>query len=1143
MNFEPEIALFQASFYCPEIENGLAEHDEYITTEAGKRRRGKVNITAVCHAVREIIHGLEGERTEAEKCHWNFKLHAILFCKLLERRRKKEENAAEEKSWSEDCNDCLLEYFEGVSRALPNDVDLSLYLDVANTFKWGQLCAQVLCSLDYKMAAELLEEIVAECIKMNSLNLLVFILISSLMPSPRDRGNSSTRKRPEIGDKNIHSQTRLKSTNTSESPTAFHRHVISSCEQICKLQSKIQIKNLRFHVIQALAVCLNNLTSELKLKDGNHDVKFHSDNSNYCESITAVAQKHRQNDPNFSSAIYKLHLLCLSDSRNCTGVFDQWDTMSHEPQRNCDEDDAQSLEKRELACVAVTKIVYTLHCLLTVDWEDFFVDKCNTNTPDPEDFRSLLKDKEVNQDVLLACLATDVCNILNRVARYFGQNLQLPVTEQTLNDIELMKRQCSEVEAHLSQVLDEDVLLAEKLTVAMEMDREANEQREHMWLLEAIRRVDERLEGYEDDLGQLLSASNQWEEDSWMECLERNITALAVPRFTEQLIGVAMAMDERKLASDVIQRVLKVLLASYSTLPFPLQNKLRDRLWSYPAGVSVFARHDAGGFERESTSAFNRLVSLARGQENTEVLTAVSCLALQCPVKTLRLGVSRAVSNAAVCQAVCQVLQAMPSLATFQQRADNWPLLCHLIQDAMATLATTPSEEANLLQLVTVLLQPFKPFLDPQCPFWMPPVLPAEAFAQLCILPNLRTDTTATDNRSHLIMVLKFLKEVVNLQETRTQISNTSVFGTSAFPIMLCLCQLLDSGRVLWGGVVTTTPKAEVKEAVQGLLGRMGRIAMTMPGDAERERGISWLINRVASTLHWSTTLTLQESLPDCLQHQKRLMPESIINMCSLPDSEWSATPSNKNPQKAISLCDHMIELLLCCRVSDRLANILSESILLPEGTSNDSFLEALTLALVQVLPQSIMGEWQCIMGMLAQLLTSGVLWIPYSARYVTELPMVNIGDFRVHLGQSQLLLSVMQVLMSPCCQDWATPPLLHHVTRCYVGTMQQLLSQISTSDLSDQPGCLFVIGQFFCHACDVLGSLPTDELKEQVFVLTLEYLSQMEEITCSDFSKLQLRFERTNQIEVLGILANQKVDGDQRRTLLQKISGLTQGN
>ena len=48
----------------------------------------------------------------------------------------------------------------------------------------------------------------------------------------------------------------------------------------------------------------------------------------------------------------------------------------------------------------------------------------------------------------------------------------------------------------------------------------------------------------------------------------------------------------------------------------------------------------------------------------------------------------------------------MPSLATLRPEAsDEWPLLCHLIHEAAETLATSDTEEANLMQLVTTLLK------------------------------------------------------------------------------------------------------------------------------------------------------------------------------------------------------------------------------------------------------------------------------------------------------------------------------------------------------------------------------------------------------------------------------------------------------
>ena len=137
MHFEAEIALLQGSFYCCNVANGL-------TTSAQEQR---VNVNALCYAVREIIHGLDGDRSDVEQRHWNFKIHAVLFCKLLKKRKgEEEENSAERRSqsWMKSDDDCLLGYFDGVSRAIPDYVDLSVYLAVAKNMEWGSLCAQVL---------------------------------------------------------------------------------------------------------------------------------------------------------------------------------------------------------------------------------------------------------------------------------------------------------------------------------------------------------------------------------------------------------------------------------------------------------------------------------------------------------------------------------------------------------------------------------------------------------------------------------------------------------------------------------------------------------------------------------------------------------------------------------------------------------------------------------------------------------------------------------------------------------------------------------------------------------------------------------------------------------------------------------------
>ncbi len=173
-----------------------------------------------------------------------------------------------------------------------------------------------------------------------------------------------------------------------------------------------------------------------------------------------------------------------------------------------------------------------------------------------------------------------------------------------------------------------------------------------------------------------------------------------------------------------------------------------------------------------------------------------------------------------------KVLQAMPSLATFRLHGDQWPLLCHLILEAAGNLSTSTNEEANLLQLVTTLLQPFRPFLDPLSPFWMPPVLSTRAVCQVCVLPYLET-SSENGGQMNILTALKLLKELLNVRDNAdpTLSVDDTILGSSPFPIMLCLCDLLADCHLLWDDTLMATQRADMKEVVIGLLGRIARIA------------------------------------------------------------------------------------------------------------------------------------------------------------------------------------------------------------------------------------------------------------------------------------------------------------------------------
>ena len=145
MHFEAEIALLQSSFYCfTDCTNKALPLEQ------------RVNVNAVCHAITEVVQGLDRDRSDGEQLHWHFKLHAILLCKLLKKKNKKKcrkNRMAEEEErrkphphpslTSDNVVDCAMKGFDGVMRAIPDCVDLDLYLAVAKNLEWGHLCSQV----------------------------------------------------------------------------------------------------------------------------------------------------------------------------------------------------------------------------------------------------------------------------------------------------------------------------------------------------------------------------------------------------------------------------------------------------------------------------------------------------------------------------------------------------------------------------------------------------------------------------------------------------------------------------------------------------------------------------------------------------------------------------------------------------------------------------------------------------------------------------------------------------------------------------------------------------------------------------------------------------------------------------------------
>jgi len=113
-------------------------------------------------------------------------------------------------------------------------------------------------------------------------------------------------------------------------------------------------------------------------------------------------------------------------------------------------------------------------------------------------------------------------------------------------------------------------------------------------------------------------------------------------------------------------------------------------------------------------------------------------------------------------------------------------------------------------------------------------------------------------------------------------------------------------------------------------------------------------------------------------------------------------------------------------------------------------FSKGLLVALAQTLPWCSLSEWRRVLGVLRELLDSGLLHAPYSLEYVDYLPLLDLRLFSSSLRLSVLLLRALQFLCGSSCDGWLPAQGWAHVGRLYAHAMRETLEVLRTElDLS----------------------------------------------------------------------------------------------
>ncbi|XP_066294491.1 gem-associated protein 4-like [Branchiostoma lanceolatum] len=650
----------------------------------------------------------------------------------------------------------------------------------------------------------------------------------------------------------------------------------------------------------------------------------------------------------------------------------------------------------------------------------------------------------------------------------------------------------------------------------------------------ALQKMKDKLDGYEDCLDWMLINSEElYKDPRWIDALEREVDVLASSRIVLSVAGIISRLRVRhpqdSAVPQVLRRLSKVLTAAYIQLPLRSQDAvLHQVLTVYGPGLLCSGPFQEG-VEDDVITGFNRMVLLGEGHEGVEVFSTMCGVALQAPLLFLKTAVNQAVNNTGQAGVMSKLLQVLPSLCTWQPDPDPPTLLCTTLHDIAGDLRPNTREENNFITFVENLLQPYKPPFDPTCPFLSKPLLPARDFASLAVFPYIYQHY-GQDQRVPLTTALKLLQVVLQDQGGG---NNRWLQPQQVFPIILCLCQLLDDTSALWEDDDDDHPisrTAQIRTLTLTTLEKIQHISLEMLSSepSKYEKQITWLHTKL-KLLDWTSRLYVFPVLQLVLPQMKKEVPDVLFTFCDLPETTWlPLSDTLYGPGTGL------VAMLECCRSSAEMAQYMTKAVTVDVEDASQLvlFQKGVTVALTQVLPQCVWREWNRVIQAVQQLMREGLLVVPVEqGGHCQDLKDV----LKVELSTSQQLAEVLQLMASPWAETWVSPRVWVHVVKNYVSTIQELQHSVSQSD-SPPEAQLSVIGQFFCHCCSVMTVAP-GEVCQQLFVLALDMLTMCQSLSTSANEEVALRQREGLRKEIEQL----ELHGGLKRTLQLKLDGIGQ--
>ncbi|NXA35387.1 GEMI4 protein, partial [Eudromia elegans] len=604
----------------------------------------------------------------------------------------------------------------------------------------------------------------------------------------------------------------------------------------------------------------------------------------------------------------------------------------------------------------------------------------------------------------------------------------------------------------------------------------------------------------------------------WLECLVRNKALFQSPELVLKLLETVVnfsASSQDGEDHELQKQVTKAILECYTELSLPDKNKVLSGVldsWGGP-GLSLSLQVVMEGFQEELNVTFNQITQSVSDQGLSKAVAAVARLTLLHPEATVKKVCNLAVANVGTHQFLAQILCSFPALSFQEARADAGrprSLVLRCLHEAVWGKLSTAREEEQFLEFLDFLMQPSSA---------APLVSPAEV-TRAFVLPCLRSDCAQIE------LSLRILSKVLGMPSSPEE---HWIKSCHPFPLLLSLCKLLDGYTRYWHlPGEQSFPSLETKDLVANTLAQLCDVLRpeAAPSPDVWAQSLAWLHRKVAS-LDWTVGLRLKKLFGE---HFKNEVPETLFEICRLPEDAWTRRPS-----PAYGPGSGLLAWLECCclgpELRDTMLALLAVDVDNPEEVN--LFSKGFLVALVQVLPWCSRSEWRGLVRVAQSLLQRQVLHVPYTLEYVQYLPLLDLRPFAHCLQLSMLLLRAFQLLCSSSCSAWLPARAWLHVARLYCGSLSELLASLrgAAQELA------FVCVQLFCHVLHVAALLP-GACAEPLAVVALEALSQYEASSGADDAPSHA-LRRANERHFLECVADNVADKELRGTLLHKLGKL----